>query len=132
MPQGTLVRLFHHGPGRALGHRMLLLGVSPTAMGLLMLSLVVVAIMLELSNCLHADGHGRDLHLKLAYERDTTHTGFDGAVSLQGMTNDVLIAIPFSSSWAIWSSAPPDQKLFKSMHLAMARVPGSLAIGPRW
>src|SRR3546814_19288280 len=45
------------------------------------------------------------------------------------MTNDVLIAVPlFIFMGYLVERANLIEKLFKSMHLAMARVPGSLAV----
>jgi TRAP-type mannitol/chloroaromatic compound transport system permease large subunit len=71
-----------------------------------MLSLVVVAIMLGFPTAFTLMGMGM-IFTWLAYERDTTRT-LDLMVqsAYKSMTNDVLIAIPCSSSWAIWSSAP--------------------------
>ena len=43
------------------------------------------------------------------------------------VSNDVLIAISLSCSWLL-SSAPSDREAFKSLHLAMGRVPGSLSV----
>src|SRR3546814_20298810 len=45
------------------------------------------------------------------------------------MTNDVLIAVPlFIFMGYLVERANLIERLFKSMHLAMARVPGSLAV----
>ncbi len=61
-------------------------------LGLLMLSLVVVAIMLGFPHRLHADGHGDDSSPGSPTSRNTTHT-LDLMVqsAYKTMTNDVLI-----------------------------------------
>ncbi|MEF9947806.1 MAG: TRAP transporter large permease subunit [Comamonas sp.] len=98
-------------------------------LGLLMLSLVVVAIMLGFPTAFTLMGMGM-IFTWLAYERDTTRT-LDLMVqaAYKSMTNDVLIAIPlFVFMGYLVERANLIEKLFKSMHLAMARVPGSLAV----
>ena len=110
----------------------LLLGVENITnghLGLLMLSLVVVAIMLGFPTAFTLMGMGM-IFTWLAYERDTTRT-LDLMVqsAYKSMTNDVLIAIPlFVFMGYLVERANLIEKLFKSMHLAMARVPGSLAV----
>src|SRR5690606_19109256 len=66
----------------------------------------------------------------LAYDRDITRT-LDLMVqaAYKTMASDVLIAIPlFVFMGYLVERANLIEKLFKSMHLAMARVPGSLAV----
>ena len=98
-------------------------------LGLMMLALVVVAIMLGFPTAFTLMGMGM-IFTWLAYERDTTRT-LDLMVqaAYKSMTNDVLIAIPlFVFMGYLVERANLIEKLFKSMHLAMARVPGSLAV----
>ena len=97
--------------------------------GLLMLSLVVVAIMLGFPTAFTLMGMGM-LFTWLAYERDTTRT-LDLMVqsAFKVMGNDVLIAIPlFVFMGYLVERANLIEKLFRSLHLSMARVPGSLAV----
>ncbi len=66
----------------------------------------------------------------LAYNRDTTKT-LDLMVqaAYKTMASDVLIAIPlFVFMGYLVERANLIEKLFKSLHLAMARIPGSLAV----
>ena len=98
-------------------------------LGLLMLSLVVVAIMLGFPTAFTLMGMGM-LFAWLAYNRDTTHT-LDLMVqaAYKTMFNDVLIAIPlFVFMGYLVERANLIEKLFKSLHLALARVPGSLGV----
>lgn len=98
-------------------------------LGLLMLSLVVVAIMLGFPTAFTLMGMGM-IFTWLAYDRDTTRT-LDLMVqaAYKSMANDVLIAIPlFVFMGYLVERANLIEKLFKSMHLAMARIPGSLAV----
>jgi len=44
------------------------------------------------------------------------------------MNNDVLISCLCSFSWLPGRARQPDRKLFKSLHLATAAIPGSLAV----
>ena len=98
-------------------------------LGLMMLSLVVVAIMLGFPTAFTLMGMGM-LFTWLAYERDTTKT-LDLMVqaAFKVMSNDVLISIPlFVFMGYLVERANLIEKLFKSLHLALARVPGSLAV----
>ncbi len=97
--------------------------------GLLMLSLVVVAIMLGFPTAFTLMGMGM-IFTWLAYDRDI-HRTLDLMVqaAYKSMANDVLIAIPlFVFMGYLVERANLIEALFKSMHLAMARVPGSLAV----
>jgi len=97
--------------------------------GLLMLSLVVVAIMLGFPTAFTLMGMGM-LFTWLAYDRDW-HRTLDLMVqsAFKVMGNDVLIAIPlFVFMGYLVERANLIQKLFQSLHLSMARVPGSLAV----
>ncbi len=98
-------------------------------LGLLMLSLVVVAIMLGFPTAFTLMGMGM-LFTWLAYDRDVTRT-LDLMVqsAYKTMANDVLIAIPlFVFMGYLVERANLIESLFKSMHLAMARLPGALAV----
>lgn len=97
--------------------------------GLLMLSLVVVAIMLGFPTAFTLMGMGM-LFTWLAYDRDW-HRTLDLMVqsAFKVMGNDVLIAVPlFVFMGYLVERANLIQKLFHSLHLSMARVPGSLAV----
>ena len=110
----------------------LLLGVDKVThghQGLLMLSLVVVAIMLGFPTAFTLMGMGM-IFTWLAYDGDI-HRTLDMMVqaAYKSMANDVLIAIPlFVFMGYLVERANLIEKLFKSLHLAMARVPGSLAV----
>jgi len=114
------------------GAAWLLLGVETITnghLGLLMLSLVVVAIMLGFPTAFTLMGMGM-IFTWLAYDRNIKHT-LDLMVqaAYKSMANDVLIAIPlFVFMGYLVERANLIEKLFKSLHLAMARVPGSLAV----
>ena len=98
-------------------------------LGLMMLSLVVVAIMLGFPTAFTLMGMGM-IFTWLAYERDTTKT-LDLMVqaAFKVMSNDVLISIPlFVFMGYLVERANLIEKLFRSLHLALARVPGSLAV----
>jgi TRAP-type mannitol/chloroaromatic compound transport system permease large subunit len=98
-------------------------------LGLLMLALVVVAIMLGFPTAFTLMGMGI-LFTWLAYDRDVGKT-LDLFVqsTFKVMSNDVLISIPlFVFMGYLVERANLIEKLFKSLHLAMARVPGSLAV----
>ena len=104
--------------------------------GLMMLALVVVAIMLGFPTAFTLMGMGM-LFAYFAY-----HSGGQtraGAVTqtldlmvqraFSVMSNDVLISIPlFVFMGYLVERANLIEKLFKSLHLALARVPGSLAV----
>src|SRR5215204_5518392 len=97
--------------------------------GILMLSLVVVAIMLGFPTAFTLMGMGM-IFTWLAYDRNTTHT-LDLMVqaAYKVMANDVLISIPlFVFMGYLVERANLIEKLFRSLHLAMARLPGALAV----
>ena len=97
--------------------------------GLLMLSLVVVAIMLGFPTAFTLMGMGM-IFTWLAYNRDTTKT-LDLMVqsAFKVMGNDVLISIPlFVFMGYLVERANLIEKLFRSLHLALARLPGALAV----
>ncbi|WP_428416760.1 TRAP transporter large permease [Methylibium sp.] len=104
--------------------------------GLLMLSLVVVAIMLGFPTAFTLMGMGM-LFAFFAYHSGGQTTG--GAMkqtldlmvqrAFAVMSNDVLISIPlFVFMGYLVERANLIEKLFRSLHLALARVPGSLAV----
>ncbi len=98
-------------------------------LGLTMLGLVVVAIMLGFPTAFTLMGMGM-FFTWLAYDRNITHT-LDLMVqsAFKVMSNDVLISIPlFVFMGYLVERANLIEKLFKSLHLSMARVPGSLAV----
>jgi TRAP-type mannitol/chloroaromatic compound transport system permease large subunit len=98
-------------------------------LGLLMLSLVVCAIMLGFPTAFTLMGMGV-LFTYLAYDRDITKT-LDLMVqsTYKVMTNDVLISIPlFVFMGYLVERANLIEKLFRSLHLSMARLPGALAV----
>ncbi|MEK7758634.1 MAG: TRAP transporter large permease subunit [Pseudomonadota bacterium] len=103
-------------------------------LGLLMLALIVVAIMLGFPTAFTLMGMGvffawlsyRSVDPNLAVQQ-TLDLMVQRAYSV--MTNDVLIAIPlFVFMGYIVERANLIAKLFRSIHLAMADVPGSLAV----
>lgn len=97
--------------------------------GLLMLSLVVVAIMLGFPTAFTLMGMGM-IFTWLAYDRNTRLT-LDLMVqaAFKTMGNDVLIAIPlFVFMGYIVERANLIERLFRSIHLALARLPGALAV----
>jgi TRAP-type mannitol/chloroaromatic compound transport system permease large subunit len=104
--------------------------------GLLMLSLVVVAIMLGFPTAFTLMGMGM-LFAYFAYHsggqtaagamRQTLDLMVQRAFSV--MASDVLIAIPlFVFMGYLVERANLIEKLFRSLHLSLARVPGSLAV----
>lgn len=104
--------------------------------GLLMLSLVVVAIMLGFPTAFTLMGMGM-LFAFFAYHSGGQTAG--GALkqtldlmvqrAFAVMGNDVLISIPlFVFMGYLVERANLIEKLFRSLHLALARVPGSLAV----
>jgi len=98
-------------------------------LGLLMLALVVVAIMLGFPTAFTLMGMGM-IFTWIAYDRDIGRT-LDLMVqsAFRVMSNDVLIAIPlFVFMGYLVERANLIEKLFKSLHLSLARVPGSLAV----
>ena len=103
-------------------------------LGLLMLALVVVAIMLGFPTAFTLMGMGvffawlayRNVNPDLA-NRQVLDLMVQRAYSV--MANDVLIAIPlFVFMGYLVERAALIDRLFKSLHLALARVPGSLAV----
>ena len=99
-------------------------------LGLLMLALVVVAIMLGFPTAFTLMGMGM-IFTWLAYERRHRRKTLDLMVqrAFKVMGNDVLISIPlFVFMGYLVERANLIEKLFKSLHLALARVPGSLAV----
>ena len=105
-------------------------------MGLLMLSLVVVAIMLGFPTAFTLMGMGVIFsyfayHSQGASAQEAITKTLDLMVqrTYGVMANDVLISIPlFVFMGYLVERANLIEKLFKSLHLAMARVPGSLAV----
>ena len=98
-------------------------------LGLLMLSLVVVAIMMGFPTAFTLMGMGI-IFTWLSYDKDIEKT-LDLFVqsTFKVMSNDVLISIPlFVFMGYLVERANLIEKLFKSLHLAMARIPGSLAV----
>jgi TRAP-type mannitol/chloroaromatic compound transport system permease large subunit len=104
--------------------------------GLLMLSLVVVAIMLGFPTAFTLMGMGM-LFAYFAYHsggqtaggamQQTLDLMVQRAFSVMG--NDVLISIPlFVFMGYLVERANLIEKLFRSLHLSLARVPGSLAV----
>ena len=103
-------------------------------MGLLMLSLVVVAIMLGFPTAFTLMGMGM-IFTFIAYSFQNPALALDNTLSLMVqrayavMTNDVLISIPlFVFMGYLVERANLIEKLFKSLHLALVRIPGSLAV----
>ena len=103
-------------------------------LGLLMLSLVVVAIMLGFPTAFTLMGMGI-LFAWLSYRSVNPDIAVQQTLDLMVqrtygvMTNDVLIAIPlFVFMGYLVERANLIEKLFKSLHLSMARIPGSLAV----
>jgi TRAP-type mannitol/chloroaromatic compound transport system permease large subunit len=98
-------------------------------LGLLMLALIVVAIMLGFPTAFTLMGMGMFFGW-LAFERDTGKI-LDLMVqrTYWVMTNDVLIAIPlFVFMGYVVERANIIDKLFRSLHFSLSRVPASLAV----
>ena len=104
------------------------------SLGLLMLALIVVAIMLGFPTAFTLMGMGmffgwlayRSVNPELA-TRQILDLMVQRAYSV--MSNDVLIAIPlFVFMGYLVERANLIDKLFKSLHLSLARVPGALAV----
>jgi TRAP-type mannitol/chloroaromatic compound transport system permease large subunit len=104
------------------------------ALGLLMLGLIVVAIMLGFPTAFTLMGMGvffawlayRSVNPELA-TRQVLDLMVQRAYSV--MSNDVLIAVPlFVFMGYLVERAALIDRLFKSLHLALARLPGSLAV----
>jgi TRAP-type mannitol/chloroaromatic compound transport system permease large subunit len=103
-------------------------------LGLFMLALVVVAIMLGFPTAFTLMGMGM-VFAYIAYRSQNPSLAVDQTLDLMVqraysvMSNDVLISIPlFVFMGYLIERANLIEKLFKSMHLATARVPGSLAV----
>jgi TRAP-type mannitol/chloroaromatic compound transport system permease large subunit len=103
--------------------------VSNGHLGLMMLALVVVAIMMGFPTAFTLMGMGM-IFTWIAYERDMNKTlTLMVQSAFKVMSNDVLISIPlFVFMGYLVERANLIEKLFRSLHLAMARVPGSLAV----
>ena len=103
-------------------------------LGLLMLALVVVAIMLGFPTAFTLMGMGM-IFAWIAYKSRNPDLAVQQTLDLMVqraysvMSNDVLISLPlFVFMGYLIERANLIEKLFKSMHLAMARLPGSLAV----
>jgi TRAP-type mannitol/chloroaromatic compound transport system permease large subunit len=103
-------------------------------LGLLMLSLIVVVIMLGFPTAFTLTGMGV-LFAWLAYRSASPQFAVQQTLDLMVqrtyavMTNDVLIAVPlFVFMGYMVERAALIERLFKSLHLAMSFVPGSLAV----
>ncbi len=103
-------------------------------LGLLMLSLVVVAIMLGFPTAFTLMGMGV-LFAWLSYRMQAPETAVRQTLDLMVqrawwvMNNDVLIAIPlFVFMGYLVERATLVERLFKSLHLAIGAIPGSLAV----
>ncbi|HUG59397.1 MAG TPA: TRAP transporter large permease subunit [Candidimonas sp.] len=103
-------------------------------LGLLMLALIVVTIMLGFPTAFTLMGMGV-MFTYLAYRNMGPQQAIAQTLDLMVlrtysvMTSDVLIAVPlFICMGYLVERANLIEKLFKSLHLAMARVPGSLAV----
>jgi TRAP-type mannitol/chloroaromatic compound transport system permease large subunit len=108
--------------------------MTPAHLGLLMLSLVVVAIMLGFPTAFTLMGMGT-LFAWLAYRARSPDIAVQQTLDLMVqrtyavMTNDVLIAVPlFVFMGYMVERANLISRLFRSLHLSMAFVPGSLAV----
>ncbi|BEI41302.1 TRAP transporter large permease subunit [Polynucleobacter sp. HIN9] len=102
--------------------------------GLLMLALVVVAIMLGFPTAFTLMGMGM-IFTFFAYSFQNPELALQNTLMLMVqraygvMTNDVLISIPlFVFMGYLVERANLIEKLFRSLHLALVRVPGSLAV----
>jgi TRAP-type mannitol/chloroaromatic compound transport system permease large subunit len=103
-------------------------------LGLLMLALIVVAIMLGFPTAFTLMGMGV-FFAWLYYNSVSPDTAVRQVLDLMVqraysvMSNDVLIAIPlFVFMGYLVERAALIERLFKSLHLALSRVPGSLAV----
>jgi tripartite ATP-independent transporter DctM subunit len=103
-------------------------------LGLLMLGLVVVAIMLGFPTAFTLMGMGM-IFAYFAYRMRSPELAVAQTLDLMVqrayavMSNDVLISIPlFVFMGYLVERANLIEKLFKSLHLSLARVPGSLAV----
>ncbi len=103
-------------------------------LGLLMLALIVVTIMLGFPTAFTLMGMGVIFTL-FAYRGMGPKVAVEQTLDLMVlrtyavMTNDVLIAVPlFIFMGYLVERANLIEKLFKSLHLVMAKIPGSLAV----
>jgi len=103
-------------------------------LGLLMLALIVIAIMLGFPTAFTLMGMGV-IFAWLAYRAQNPDLAVAQTLDLMVqraysvMSNDVLISIPlFVFMGYLVERSNLIEKLFKSLHLALARVPGSLAV----
>ncbi|RPH51487.1 MAG: TRAP transporter large permease subunit [Desulfobacteraceae bacterium] len=103
-------------------------------LGLLMLGLIVVAIMLGFPTAFTLMGLGT-MFAWLAYNSANPDTAVQLTLDLMVqraywvMNNDVLISVPlFVFMGYLVERANLIESLFKSLHLATARIPGSLAV----
>lgn len=103
-------------------------------LGLIMLALIVVAIMLGFPTAFTLMGMGV-FFAWLAYRSVDPELANQQVLNLMVqraygvMSNDVLIAVPlFVFMGYVVERAALIERLFKSLHLAMSRVPGSLAV----
>jgi TRAP-type mannitol/chloroaromatic compound transport system permease large subunit len=103
-------------------------------LGLLMLALIVVAIMLGFPTAFTLMGMGM-MFAWIAYNSQNPALAVQQTLDLMVqraysvMSNDVLISIPlFVFMGYLVERANLIEKLFKSLHLATARIPGSLAV----
>ena len=103
-------------------------------LGLLMLALIVVAIMLGFPTAFTLMGMGM-VFAWIAYRSRNPDLAVQQTLDLMVqrafsvMSNDVLISIPlFVFMGYLVERANLIDKLFRSLHLALARVPGSLAV----
>ncbi|PLC49587.1 C4-dicarboxylate ABC transporter [Pollutimonas subterranea] len=103
-------------------------------LGLLMLGLIVVTIMLGFPTAFTLMGMGV-MFTYIAYRNMGPQLAIQQTLDLMVlraysvMTSDVLIAVPlFIFMGYLVERANLIERLFKSLHLAMARVPGSLAV----
>ena len=108
--------------------------ISDAHLGLLMLSLIVVTIMLGFPTAFTLMGMGV-VFAWIAYRSVDPESATQLTLSLMVyrayavMTNDVLIAIPlFVFMGYLVERANLIERLFRSIHLALAWVPGSLAV----
>ncbi len=103
-------------------------------LGLLMLALIVVAIMLGFPTAFTLMGMGV-MFAWLAYREQSPALAMQQTLDLMVqraysvMSNDVLISIPlFVFMGYLVERSNLIEKLFKSLHLALARIPASLAV----
>src|SRR3954452_11057040 len=103
-------------------------------LGLIMLALIVVAIMLGFPTAFTLMGLGvffAWLSYRSVNPEAANHQVLDLMVqrAYSVMANDVLIAVPlFVFMGYLVERAQLIDKLFRALHLALARVPGSLAV----